>query len=195
MKTAISLDTLLERDQSTKLLTTLCELLPESPIYTLVYHKNCLRGLREKHIYSSFLSHKIQYHDQVGHYFFALPSAAKHLFIPCKYNLIFNISRGLSHGIKRCKHSLQITYLYDDYWIEKESDSLREKIFKSYVKNWSLKAIRQIDELWVSSIALYGYFQNFHSNVQFIPNHDESDFRRLIQQKILSGFIKSGQKT
>ncbi len=184
MKTAISIDTLLERDHSTKLLNILCELLPEAPIYTLVHQKGRLRNLKKKRVCSSFLSHKIQHHDQVGHYFFALPSAATHLFIPCKYGLVFNISRGLSHGIKKCKKSLQVTYLYDNYWTEKKSDSIREKLFKSYVKHWSRKAIGQIDELWVSSAILYGYFQHFHSNVQLIPSHDESEFARLTQLKI-----------
>ena len=184
MEIALSIDTLLEKDFPTQLLNTLCKLLPTSPVYTVIHRKSDLGLVQKRNIYSSFLSHKIQYCSQLGHYFFAIPSACAHLFIPCKYKLVINISRGLSHGIKRCEEATQITYLYDDYWTTKDPQSFREKIFKSYVENWSLKMFCQIDELWVSSVGLYGYCKKFHSNVKIIPGHSRSELRELVQCKI-----------
>ena len=124
MKVALSTDTLLKRDHSTEIYDLLCELFPEAEAYALAHRPGTILGPAEhRKVHSTFLSTKVQSHEEIGKYFFSIPSALKNLFIPCSNNVILNISRGLSHGIKKCKESYQITYLYDEFWFDKKRDS------------------------------------------------------------------------
>ena len=53
-------------------------------------------------------------------------------------DLIINFSSGLSHGISHCEKSSVLNYFFSND-LNMVPKSFTEKLFKSYLKNWSLK--------------------------------------------------------
>jgi hypothetical protein len=150
MKIALTLDHLIAREHSTAIFEEIMGLYKDAEIWTIVHNEGGVLGPVEmRKIHSSFLSHKVKDKVTLKKLSFLGPSAANKLFIPCSYDLIINISNGLSHGIKKCKTTKQVTYLYD--FVSGKSNSLMEKIFKSYLKKWSLEKLKQSDLLLTSS--------------------------------------------
>jgi len=155
MKVALSCDHLLARDHQTEVLEMFLSLYEDAEIYTLAHRERAILGpIEMRKIHSTFLSNIVTSVADFHKYQYVVPNAAKNLFIPCKVDLIINISRGLSHGIRKCKNTKQITYLYDEGAFINSKKTLREKFFSPFVKNWSKKCLQQIDYLWVSSEAL-----------------------------------------
>lgn len=150
MKIALTIDHLIAREHSTALFEEIMGLYKDAEIWTIVHNEGGVLGPVEmRKIHSSFLSHKVKDKSSFKKLSFLGPSAAGKLFIPCSYDLIINISTGLSHGIKKCKETKQVTYLYD--FIPTDSKTFTEKIFKGYLKKWSLDKLKQSDLLLTSS--------------------------------------------
>lgn len=166
MKVALSIDALLERDRSVRLLNLLCGLFPDAPIYTLLYPGpgRHLGLVCERKIHASFLSRLAKTKGQVVPYAFALPSAARALSIPCHYDTVINVSRGLSHGIQRCAKAQQITLLCDDYFLE------GTKIFRYYMTSWSKRHLKKATQLWTDSLSLYAHAEGKPSTLSFVPS-------------------------
>ena len=153
MKMALTLDHLIARVHATAIFEEIMGLYKDAEIWTIVHNRGGVLGPVEmRKIHSSFLSHKVKDKSSFKKLSFLGPSAAKKLFIPCSYDLIINISTGLSHGIKKCKETKQVTYLYD--FLPSDNSSFIGKIFKSYLRKWSLENIKQSDLLLTSSHTL-----------------------------------------
>jgi len=153
MKIALTLDHLIAREHSTAIFEEIMGLYKDAEIWTIVHNQGGVLGPVEmRKIHSSFLSHKVKDKSSFKKLSFLGPSAAKKLFIPCSFDLIINISTGLSHGIKKCKETKQVTYLYD--FMPGDNISFIGKIFKSYLRKWSLENIKQSDLLLTSSNTL-----------------------------------------
>lgn len=152
MKVALSLDQLLQRDNATSCADIFCELFPDAQCYTIAHKVGGVLGNVEiRKIHSTGLSKKVETADELGKFNFLIPTIAEQLFIPCSVDVVFNISRGLSHGIQKCKETKQITYLYDEYFLNRKPRTWRERFFRSYLKSWARKSLQQVDVLWVST--------------------------------------------
>ncbi|TDJ06177.1 MAG: hypothetical protein E2O68_05440 [Deltaproteobacteria bacterium] len=150
MKIALTIDHLIAREHSTAIFEEIMGLYKDAEIWTIVHKQGGVLGpIEMRKIHSSFLSHKVKNINTFKKLSFLGPSAAKKLFIPCSYDLIINISTGLSHGIKKCKETKQVTYLYD--FSPSDSGTFMQKIFKGHLKKWSLEHIKQSDFLLTSS--------------------------------------------
>lgn len=171
MKVALSLDQLLQRDNATSCADIFCELFPDAECYTVAHKVGGVLGNVEiRKIHSTGLSKKIETVDELGKYNFLIPTITQQLFIPCSVDVVFNISRGLSHGIQKCQETKQITYLYDDYFLSRRPRSWRERIFKSYLKSWARKSLKQVDVLWVSTEKLKMDLQPLVKNpIEVVP--------------------------
>jgi hypothetical protein len=151
MKVAITCDYLISRNHYTEIIETLCELFPEARIYTLVHKKGALLGrVEQRRITSSHLSETVFTEEDFYKESSKLPFLAKNLFVSCEYDLIVNVSRGLSHGFKKCDKSKQLTYLYDLGFEGKVRKSLLQKLTYPFLINYFVKSLKQADFVFVS---------------------------------------------
>ncbi len=151
MKVAITCDYLFERNHYTEVIETVCELFPEARLYCFAHKQGAILGhIEQRVITSTFLSHKVNTEVEFYKYSYQIPSIAKNLFVSCEYDLIINISKGFSQGIKKCERTKIITYLYDLDIENKMKDSLLQKIFSSYVQSWAMKLLKKADLVIVS---------------------------------------------
>jgi hypothetical protein len=91
---------------------------------------------------------------------YKLPLIARHLFVPCTFDLIINISKGLSQGFERCTDTKQLTFLVD-WELEKNfRQSFFQKFFFSYFKSFATKSLNKADVLWVANENMKGEFPN-----------------------------------
>ncbi|MBT7610292.1 MAG: hypothetical protein HN576_11085 [Bacteriovoracaceae bacterium] len=154
MKVCITTDMLTKRDLGVEVVETFLEIFKNATLTTMAFKEGEILGLVEqRNITSTSLTHKIKSYQDLNRFSFLAPGVLQNHFISCQYDLIINISRGLSHGFKKCESSRQITYLLDEE-ANPKGNTFFEKIFKSYVNKWALKKLNQVDELWVSSEAL-----------------------------------------
>ena len=166
MNIALTCDHLLSDDHYTQCLSSLLEIFPQTPIYTLAHRRGSVpSSLQERTIHASYISQKIANPRQFTQAAWTVPKAAEHLIIPCSTNLIFSFSSGLGHGIKKCKKTKQIVYLYKEYT---PGPGFKQKFFASYVKSWSRKKLATSDHLWVSNPELMDTCRSFHPNVQLV---------------------------
>lgn len=151
MKIALSIDSLIVRDQAIEILELLSSLYDDAQIFTLVHNKGGILGpLEMRKISSTYLSLKVKNKKDFKKLSFLTPFAG--LSIPCNFDLVINLSRGLSHGIPRCQGTRQITYLYDMDSLDKTT--FLGKIFFSSLKKWSLEKLNTCDDLILSSSSL-----------------------------------------
>lgn len=178
MKVVLSCDDLIQRDHLTEVFEAFIEIFEDAEIYTLVHKQGAILGpIEMRPIHASGMTHRIQERDDFGKWSFLVPTAANTLFIPCSVDLIVNLSNGLSHGIKKCEKTKQITYLYDFFLEGRPAKTWRERFFKSYTKSWSMQKLKQADQIWVSSEALKDKISAVRDDAQVLnPFFNISDF-------------------
>lgn len=151
MKIAITCDYLLERNHYTEVIETICEIFPEARLYCFAHNEGKILGhIEHRMITSTYLSKKIETEEEFYSHSYQIPSLAKNLFVSCEYDLIINISKGFSQGIKKCDKSRLITYLYDLGYDNKIQKTFLQKIFYSFVLSWIKKTLKQADMVMVS---------------------------------------------
>ena len=166
MKIALTCDHLLNNDHFVQSLSSLLEIFPDAPIYTLAHRRGKVPSiLQERTIHASALSHKVSNTEQLLARSWAAPSVASRLSIPCSTDLTFSLSAGLGHGFKQCQKTRQITYLYQAY---NPGSGLKQKFFSSYLHSWSRKKLTQSDQLWVSSPTLLEFCRQYHPNPKLV---------------------------
>lgn len=171
MKFALSTDQLLERRDVISVADIFCELYPETEGYAIAHRPGAILGpLESRKIHSTGLSKKIPTPEELSKNSFLVPTMSQQLFVPCSVKVIFNVTQGLSMGIPKCEKSYQISYLYDDYFLQRPGKSWRERLFSSYLKNWLKKSLSQVDELWVGSSRLKSQLKDFYKGeIQIVP--------------------------
>lgn len=151
MKVAITCDFLLERNHYTEVIETICELFPEARLYCFAHKEGKILGhIEHRMITSTHLSKKIDTLQEFYAYSYQIPSLAKNLFVSCEYDLVINISKGFSQGIRRCEKSKVITYLYDLGYDNKIQKTFLQKIFYNFVISWVKKTLKNSDLVMVS---------------------------------------------
>jgi hypothetical protein len=162
MKVCITTDMLTKRDLGVEIVETFLEIFDQATLTTLAFKEGEILGPVElRKITSTSLTHKIKDYKDLNRLSFLAPGILQNHFISCQYDLIINISRGLSHGFKKCDNTKQITYLLDEE-ANPKGKTFFEIFFKSYVNRWALKKLDQVDELWVSSKALKVKLQEYY---------------------------------
>jgi hypothetical protein len=163
MKICITTDLLTGRDLGIEVIETFLEVFDQASLLAISFKEGAILGPVElRNITSTSLTHKIHNYHDLQKYSFLAPGVLGNHFISCQYDLIINVSRGLSHGFKRCKTTRQITYLLDQA-ANPTGKNFIEKLFKSFVNKWALRKLDQVDELWVSSVAMKEQLKGFYS--------------------------------
>jgi hypothetical protein len=170
MKIAITCDYLLERNHYTEVIETICELFPEARLYCFAHREGAILGhIEQRMISSTFLSKKVKTEDEFYAHSYQIPSLAKNLFVSCEYDLIVNISKGFSQGMKRCDKAKIITYLYDFGFENKIRKTFVQKLFYSFVISWVKKTLKKSDMVMVSRADLKEDIKSFLPNAEVVP--------------------------
>ena len=170
MKIAITCDYLLSRNHYSEVIESICELYPEARLYCFAHREGMILGhIEQRMITSSYLSKKIKTEEEFYTYSYQIPSLAKNLFVSCEYDLIINISKGFSQGIRRCEKTRIITYLYDFGFENKINKTFFQKIFYSFVISWVKKTLKKSDLVMVSRADLKEDIKSFLPNAEIVP--------------------------
>lgn len=162
IKVAITCDYLLERNYYTEIIEVVCELIPDAKIYTFAHREKAILGrIEQRPIQSTSLSKTIKTEKR----FYLLPTykiplIAKNFFISCKYDLIINISKGLSQGFKRCEDTKQLTFLIDWDLKRNFTKNFFQKFFFASLERFARKSLDNVDFLWVANENLKKEFPN-----------------------------------
>lgn len=156
MKIVVSCDAVVDRDYYLEAVEAVLDMVGDNcELYTLVHAPKSVVGpIEMRQIKSTFLSNFTKSWTQLLANSYLIPSASKNLFIPCTADLIINISRGFSHGIKKCEQTRQLTFVVEDLYTKPRKKNLKEKIFSLLVKSFQKKGLNQADDLWVSRLDL-----------------------------------------
>ena len=170
LKVAITCDYLLERNHYIEIIELICEIFPEARLYCFAHKKGAILGhIEHRMISSTFLSHKVATEEEFYSHSYQIPSLAKNLFVSCEYDLIINISKGFSQGIKKCDQSKLITYLYDLGYEGKIKHTLVQRIFSSFVESWAMKSLQKSDLVILSRPDLKEKLKNIVPNADVVP--------------------------
>lgn len=161
MKIVVSCDAILDRDYYLEAIEAALEVVSyfegseNCELYSVVHNQGSIVGpVEARKIHSTFMSNFVKSWSDLLKNNYLIPNATKNLFIPCSIDLIINISRGFSHGIKKCENTKMISFIVEDINKEERKKSFKEKIFSMLVKSYQRNSLAQIDELMVSSKSL-----------------------------------------
>ncbi len=170
MKVAITCDYLLERNHYSEIVETICEIFPEARLYCFAHKAGAILGhIEQRMITSTFLSKTVKSEREFYLHSYQIPSLAKNLFVSCEYDLIVNISKGFSQGIKKCEKTKVITFLYDLGYENKINKTLLQRIFKPYVESWAMKCLKNSDLVVVSRPDLKEKLKDILPNLDVTP--------------------------
>ena len=175
MKTAIAIDSLISRDESTLITELVLSLLPNSELYTLVHQQGGILGRIEmRPIVSSFLTHKLKKDPSsvFSKHYWLIPSATKGLPLHPSIEKIVVISRGMIHGLNIPKSVEKFLYLLD--WNDQDVQGL-QKAFRPYVNEWRTKKLQDFDQVAISSHSLKNQFKLIDAKVIY-PAFKTEDF-------------------
>jgi hypothetical protein len=151
MKTAIAIDSLLLKDESTFLVELVLNLFPNSEIYSIVHQRGSILGMIENRpIVSSFLTHRVQDYLSLEKKFWIVPSAVKAIPIHKSIQKMIIITRGYIHGMRFPDHLDKYLYIFDWDFIDQPQLGW-QKFFKPYVNNWREKSLINFSNIAVSS--------------------------------------------
>ena len=154
MKTAIAIDSLISRDESTFLLELVLNLFPDSEIYTIAHKRGGILGQVEtRPIVSSYLSHKTKDASVFKKNFWAIPTAVKRMPIHPSIEKMIIISRGYIHGLEIPANVEKLLYILDWDLVPQNELGL-QKFFTPYVNDWREKVLTRFPKIAVSSESL-----------------------------------------
>lgn len=170
MKVAITCDYLLERNHYTEIIELICEIFPNARLYCFAHKQGAILGhIEQRVITSTFLSKTVHNEREFYLHSYQIPSIAKNLFVSCEYDLIVNLSKGFSQGIKKCERTKQITFLYELGFENKINKTLMQRIFKNFVESWAIKSLKKADLVVVSREDLKEKLKNVLPNLDVTP--------------------------
>jgi hypothetical protein len=154
MKTAIAIDSLLFRDESTFLIELILNLFPDSEFYTIAHKQGAILGsIETRPIVSSFLAHRAENAKVFEKNFWIMPSAVKNIPLHPSIEKVMVISRGYIHGLSLPDHVTRYLYILD--WSLVNQRHLGwQKLFSPYVNDWREKALTKYPKIAVSSETL-----------------------------------------
>src|SRR5690606_38829179 len=151
MRTAIAIDSLLNRDEAVFLLELVLNLFPNSEIYTIAHKRGGILGqIETRPIVSSFLTHKVQDIDSFKKNLWIMPSAVKGVPLHKSIEKVIVLSRGYIHGLKLPENVERFLYLIDWNYVDQDIKGWR-KFFLPFVNEFREKALTQYPKIAVSS--------------------------------------------
>jgi hypothetical protein len=154
MKTAIAVDSLINRDEATFLLELVLNLFPNSEIYTIAHKQGGILGTVEtRPIVSSYLSHRVKDISTFRKNFWVLPSAVKGIPLHKSIEKVIVLSRGFIHGLTLPDHVERYLYLMDWDLVDQGKVGW-QRVFAPYVNDLREKALTRYPKIAVSSEAL-----------------------------------------
>jgi hypothetical protein len=155
MKVALACDHLLARDYSVEILDRLCEIFPRTEIYTFAFIQGSVSGdIEHRKIHASYLSHKVKSLADLEKHKYLLPNIAETLCMDGDFDVLISVSSGFAHGFKVPQGKKHISYI----WNKNQAygkPGLLSKIFRSYLNNWQIRKIRELDNVFFSSKTLF----------------------------------------
>jgi len=178
MKVAITCDYLLSRTHYTEVIEVVLELYPEAQIYTFAHKAGAILGrVEQRRIKSTHLSNVVDSEKKFYEQSAKLPFLAANLFVSCEYDLIINISNGLSQGFKKCDKSKLFVYLYDLGFEGKVKKTLMQKLTYPFLINYFVKSLKKADFVWVSRPDLQADLKKYIGDVEVVaPPFKISDY-------------------
>lgn len=154
MKTAIVVDSLLNRDEAVFLLELVLNLFPNSEIYTIAHKRGAILGqIETRPIVSSFLTHRVQNLEDFKKNLWILPSAVKGIPLHKSIEKVIVLSRGYAHALTLPDHVDRYLYILDWDMIDQNIKGWR-KWFLPYVNEFREKALTRYPKIAVSSDTL-----------------------------------------
>ncbi len=148
-KVVIATDFLIERDDATLYLDLLVTMYPKATLMTLSFQEGKILGeIEMRKIQASFLSHKIKRKDDIGKYFYLIPSAMKSMKVPEDTDLLITISHGFIHGLDVPLSTKHLCYFYQDF---KPKLSFVNKLFYPYVRKFQTNSYKTLPHLYSTS--------------------------------------------
>lgn len=152
MKVAILVDHILKRDFYLETLELLVEAFEDASVYTFCQNTRLILGpLKDRKIYSTYLSNMIVDEDDFNKKLFHLPHLAKEFKIDCSTDLVISLSRGYAHGIKIPKKAKHICYLFD---LNYRPYGFVSKLLSISVKEWQEKQLESVDHFLLANEVL-----------------------------------------
>jgi len=191
MKVAITCDYLIKRKHYIEAIEAVLDLYPDAEIYTFCHRKKGILGVIERRrIRSTGLSNKVKTEMDFYRNLYKLPFMAKNLFVSCQYDLIINISLGLSQGFKKCKSSKQLTYLYELGFEKFEKVGLINHLTRGLIVHYFKRSLKNADFLWVSNHRLLEGIKAIRNDVELVyPPFKVNDYRIFPEGMIKEEFI------
>lgn len=163
LKVAIVHDFLDTYGGAERVLSVICEIFPEAPIYTLLYDKEKMRGKFEgKDIRTSFLQGFPRFLRKRKKYLLPLMPTTPETFDLREFDLVISSSGAWSKGIVTRLNTIHVAYLHSPMrfvWDYKEryfEDAKRKvgickRMFLTYLRVWDFEAAQRPDVLVVNS--------------------------------------------
>lgn len=178
IKIALVHDYLAQFGGAERVLSALCELFPEAPIYTLIYDKKSTGYVFEKRkIITSFLQ-KIPLPKKYFRSLFWLMPIAAEQFDLSDYDLVISISTSYAKGVVVPTNTFHISYCSTPprYLWHHSKESLDEfripkifrpflNIFLTYLRIWDYQAAQRVDFFVANS-------ENVKKRIKFYYNRD-----------------------
>ncbi len=141
-----------------KVLEILCELFPQSDIFTLIHNPGSVSDIIESHtIYTSFVDKLPFKKNKYRHYLPLFPTAIERFNFK-NYDLIISTSHCVAKGIITPPDTLHISYLhtpmryvwdmYDEYFGKEQMGWLARKVipfFANYLRMWDVTSSNRVD--------------------------------------------------
>ncbi len=158
MKICVTADHLIKRDHSVQIVECILEAIQDgnenAPIYTLAHREKSILGpVEQRKIHSTGLSkhlgQKIFDKTDYKKFIIVLLNLIQKFSISCQYDLVINVSSGLSHGFRLCKNSKQMTYLYS--WdLDLMFSSWWQKLFRPMYEKYLIASLKRSLKVYVS---------------------------------------------
>jgi hypothetical protein len=162
MKIAITCDFLLERNYYTEIIEVVCELVHDAKIYTFAHREKAILGRIEQRPIQSTVMSKTTKSEKKFYLSptYKIPLIARNLFIPCHYDLVINISNGLSQGFAKCSDTRQLTFLVDWNLKKNFKQNFFQRFFFAYLNRFARRSLANVDFLWVANESMKSEFPN-----------------------------------
>jgi glycosyltransferase involved in cell wall biosynthesis len=200
-KTVLSHDWLTGFRGGERVLEALCELFPESPLYTLIYEQGSSSQIIEnRKIVTSRLNKIPGIKDHYRKLLPLFPSVIDNLKISEDANLLISSSHCVSHcvikGLKKPEGSVHISYihspmryLYDqfDAYFGKHAPLYQQvgaRAFRNYLTKWDIESNKNVDYMIANSDFVYKRIKQYYNRDSTVihPFVDLKDFRALQSQ-------------
>lgn len=162
MKVVLFCEQLIEEDYLTQVFESFSYLYPDSLVLTYLFDPAKAFGtFIQRPIRASYLSHFIKSKVALEDKSFLVPMAAKNLDIPIDADVVISFATLYPPALNLGKKTKHISYVFGHERLINKEKSLGfiEKIFKSYLKNYQKKSIKNLDHLYVGSQELQSSLQ------------------------------------